>query len=126
MLNLDTHILLHALAGSLKPAERDLLASDLWSISAIVRWEMCKLEQLGRIELDLDRPEVTRILHRLHTWPLSWEICQVSCALDVRADPADELIAATSIVHSVPLVTRDRELRRSKRIPLAKFRGLGH
>jgi len=29
----------------LKPAERRLLASDIWSISAIVRWEICKLQQ---------------------------------------------------------------------------------
>lgn len=121
MLNLDTHILLHALAGTLKPAERQLLASDLWSVSAIVRWEICKLQELGRIELDLDLPEVARILNRLHTWPLSWEICRTSCRLDVSGDPADELIAATSVVHNVPLVTRDRALRRSKQIPLAKL-----
>jgi PIN domain nuclease of toxin-antitoxin system len=40
--------------------------------------------------------------------------------LDVAGDPADELIAATSVVHKVPLVTRDRALLRSKRIPLAR------
>jgi PIN domain nuclease of toxin-antitoxin system len=120
MLNLDTHILLYALAGTLRPAERRLLVSDVWSISAIVRWEICKLQQLGRIELDLDRAEVSRILNRLHTWPLSWEVCRASCRLDVRGDPADELIAATSLVHNVPLVTRDKALRRSKQIPLAK------
>lgn len=119
MLNLDTHILLHALAGTLKPAERRLLAADVWSISAIVRWEVCKLQQLGRIELDLQLSEVTRTLHRIHTWPLTWEICQLSCQLDVRGDPADELIAATSIAHNVALVTRDRALRRSKQVPLA-------
>jgi PIN domain nuclease of toxin-antitoxin system len=120
MLNLDTHILLHALAGSLKPAERKLLAGDVWSVSAIVPWEICKLRQLGRIDLDLDLPEVARVLHRIHTWPLSWEICRASCGLDVRGDPADELIAATSLVHNVPLVTRDSALRRSRRIPIAK------
>ena len=120
MLNLDTHILLHALAGDLKPRERELLSQDLWSISAIVRWEICKLEQLGRIELDLDYAQVIRVLNRLHTWPLSWEVCRESCRLDIEGDPADELIAATSIVHDVPLVTRDRRLRRSRRIPLAR------
>src|SRR5688572_18360785 len=120
MLNLDTHILLHALAGTLKPAERRLLAGDLWSISAIVRWEICKLQQLGRIELDLDMAEVARVLSRIQTWPLTWEICRESCRLDVRGDPADELIAATSIVHNVPLVTRDKVLRSSKQVPLAR------
>ena len=120
MLNLDTHILLHARGGTLRRKERELLAVNVWSISAIVRWEICKLEQLGRIELDLDLPEVKRILGRIHTWPLGWEVCRASCRLDVRGDPADELIAATSVVHNVPLVTRDRRLRRSKTIPLAR------
>jgi PIN domain nuclease of toxin-antitoxin system len=119
MLNLDTHMLLHALGGTLKPAEKEILSSDVWSISAIVPWEICKLRKLGRIELDLDLPEVARILNRLHTWPLTWDVCRASCRLDVKGDPADELIGATSIVHNVPLVTRDRSLRRSKQIPLA-------
>jgi PIN domain nuclease of toxin-antitoxin system len=42
-----------------------------------------------------------------------------STRLDVKGDPADELIAATSVVHQLPLVTRDRALRRSKQVPLA-------
>jgi PIN domain nuclease of toxin-antitoxin system len=65
-------------------------------------------------------PEVTRVLSRIHTWPLSWELCQLSCQLDVRGDPGDQLIGATSLLHNVPLVTRDRVLRRSKQIPLAR------
>jgi PIN domain nuclease of toxin-antitoxin system len=40
-------------------------------------------------------------------------------ALDFRGDPADEIIAATSVVHHVSLVTRDRQIRRSKLVPLA-------
>jgi predicted nucleic acid-binding protein len=39
--------------------------------------------------------------------------------LDFRSDPADELIAATSLVHNVPLLTRDRKLLASQQIPLA-------
>lgn len=119
MLNLDTHILVHALAGSLRKAERDLLSSDEWSISALVLWEICKLVELGRIELDVQDAEVKRTLRRIHTWPLTFDICHQSCSLDVKADPADEIIAATSVVHRVPLVTRDRVLRRSEVIPLA-------
>lgn len=119
MLNLDTHVLLHALAGRLTSRETKSLSADTWSISAIVVWEVMKLRQLGRIELDLDRKEVQRIFRRLHTWPLSWEVCRQSCSLDIAGDPADELIAATSVVHQVPLVTRDRAIRRSKIVPLA-------
>jgi len=120
MLNLDTHILLHALGGRLTARERVLLSRDSWSISAIVLWEICQLQQLGRIDLDLDDGDVRRALARIQTWPLSWEVCRESCRLDITGDPADELIGATSIVHGVPLVTRDQRLRRSKRIPLAR------
>jgi PIN domain nuclease of toxin-antitoxin system len=119
MLNLDTHILLFALDGSLKPAERTLLASEPWGISAIVLWEMAKLRQLGRIGIDTGSPQYSRLFTRIHVWPLDWEICQTSTELDFASDPADELIAATSIVHRIPLVTRDRKIRRSKLVPLA-------
>ena len=119
MLNLDTHVLLLAVAADLTAAEDRLLRSHRWSISAIVLWEISKLAQLGRIELDLDDPEVVRTLAALHVWPITAEIAKRSTRLDVRSDPADELIAATSIVHNVPLLTRDRVLRRSGMIPLA-------
>jgi len=119
MLNLDTHVLLHALAGKPTVAEARLLGSNRWSISAIVLWEIAKLAQLGRIEIDLEEPEVVRALSRVQLWPITREIALASVRLDVQSDPADELIAATSIVHNVPLLTRDRVLRRSKRVPLA-------
>jgi PIN domain nuclease of toxin-antitoxin system len=61
MLNLDTHILPFALDGSLTPAERKLLASEPWGISVIVRWEIAKLLQLGRIALNLRSAEFRRI-----------------------------------------------------------------
>jgi PIN domain nuclease of toxin-antitoxin system len=39
--------------------------------------------------------------------------------LDFTGDPADELIAATSVVHAVPLLTRDKQIRKSKLVPIA-------
>lgn len=119
MLNLDTHVLLHALAGTLRPREGRLLASDAWSISAICLWEISELVQLGRIELELDAVELTRTLARIHTWPITLDICRAIRTLDFRGDPADELIAATSLTHHIPLLTRDRRIRRSRRVPLA-------
>ncbi len=120
MLNLDTHILLHALAGSLTAREAKLLSGDTWSISAISLWEIAKLAQLRRIEVDLDAPDLRRILSGLHTWPITLEVCRAIRNLDFRGDPADELMAATSLVHNVPLVTRDRAIRKSRRVPLAR------
>jgi PIN domain nuclease of toxin-antitoxin system len=120
MLNLDTHILLDELADDLSPREATLLSNDSWSISAIVLWEIAKLAELGRIEIDLDSPELGRILSGLQTWPLTLDNMRSHSTLDFDSDPADEIIAATSIVHRAPLVTRDRRLRRSRRIPLAR------
>ncbi len=119
MLNLDTHLLLHAVAGRLASRERSLLTDAQWSISAIVLWEIAKLAQLGRIVVDLESPRLVAALRRVHIWPVDWEVCRALDELDFHGDPADELIAATSIVHDVPLLTRDRTLRRSKRVPLA-------
>jgi len=119
LLNLDTHVLIYALRGSLKPRERELLSGDTWSISAIVLWELARLAQIGRVTVDLDDREVNRGLTGLHVWPLDLAIARASTRLDFRGDPADELIAATSIQHRIPLVTRDRRIRRSRIVPLA-------
>jgi PIN domain nuclease of toxin-antitoxin system len=120
MLNLDTHVLLHAVAGKLTPTETKFLRADRWSISAMVLWEIAKLAQLGRISVDLDDRDVVRVLSSVHTWPLTREVARTSTHLDVSSDPADEIIAATSVVHGVPLVTRDRRLRQSKMVPIAR------
>jgi len=122
MLNVDTHMLLYALTGALKPQERRVLGADQWSISAIVLWEIAKLAQLGRISINLEDVEVVRALARIHVWPLTREIAHVSTRLDIHGDAADELIAATSVVHRVKLVTRDRALLKSKIVPLVRLR----
>jgi PIN domain nuclease of toxin-antitoxin system len=93
VLNLDMHILICAFSGDLTPREEKLLSSQRWSISAIPLWELAKLAQLGRIDLDIDMAELR--------------------------DPADELICATSMVHQLPLLTRDQKMRKSSVVPLA-------
>ena len=119
MINLDTRVLVFALAGEISEKERGVLARETWSISAIVLWELAKLVQLKRVKLDLEDQDVVRTLSGLHVWPVDLEVSLASTRLDFRGDPADELIAATSVVHGIPLLTRDRAIRRSKRVPLA-------
>ena len=63
MLNLDTHILIHALNDSLTVRERGLLTKEPWSISSIVIWEIAKLSQLDRIEFDIDDAEFSLVLY---------------------------------------------------------------
>jgi predicted nucleic acid-binding protein len=120
MLNLDTHILIHALAGSLTPRERALLSRESWSISAIVfvgDRQACAAQARST---DFDSPEWTQVIARVRIWSLDLAVARVIAKLDFESHPADEIIAATSLVHRVPFVTRDRRIRRSKRVPLAK------
>ena len=119
MLNLDTHILIDALQGSLSKRERKLLSEQPWSISAIVLWELAKLVQRNRVELDLESVTFARALSRIRIWPLDPAVALQSTHLDFKSDPADELIAATSMVHRVPLLTRDKRILKSKLVPLA-------
>ena len=121
MVNLDTHILVLAINGELRRSEQAVLTRNPWSISAIVLWELAKLVQLDRLDMDLDDREVVRVLNRLQVWPIDHAIARASTRLDFRSDPADEIIAATSVVHGVPLVTRDRVMRGSKVVPLANI-----
>jgi PIN domain nuclease of toxin-antitoxin system len=119
MLNLDTHIVVYFLEKKLLPNELELLASDSLGISSIVLWELAKLHQLGRIQVALSDSRFQALFKQLLIWPLDAEVALTSTGLDFRSDPADEIIAATSIVHAAPLVTRDRLLLRSKLVPLA-------
>lgn len=120
MLNLDTHILIDALKGNLKATEHKLLTHHDWGISAIVFWEICKLSQLGRIEMNLEDPEVSQVMSSLHVWPIDLDVCQQIKNLDFKSDPADEIIAATSVVHKIPLLTRDKKILKSRITPLAR------
>ena len=119
MLNLDTHIVVYITNGTLRDEEKALLDRDTWSISAAVFWELAKLVQIGRIDLNLDDREIREFLESLYVWPIDLAVALASTRLDFRSDPADELIAATSVVHRVPLLTRDHVLRASNVVPLA-------
>jgi PIN domain nuclease of toxin-antitoxin system len=117
MLNLDTHILIKALEGNVTPRERVVLTKDPeWSISAIVLWEIAKLHQLGRLRYGLDHEPLAAALEQVHVWPITRQVCLNLRALDFQSDPADEIIAATSLTHQIPLLTRDSRIRRSKAV----------
>ena len=114
MLNLDTHILLHALQGTVTAREKALMAKHRWGISSIVLWEIATLYRRHRITLSPDHPLLVNALAQLEIWPISRQVCLNIAALDFRSDPADELIAATSLTYRVPLLTRDKKIRASK------------
>jgi PIN domain nuclease of toxin-antitoxin system len=119
MLNLDTHILIFALADELTSSERKILAKDRWSISGIVLWEIFKLRQLGKIQLAMSDIDFQLALDNVHVWPVDFQVFKALSQLDFQNDPVDEIIAATSLAFNVPLVTRDRKIRASKVVPFA-------
>ena len=119
MLNLDTHILILLVTGDVSKEEGRLAVHERLAISDIVLWELAMLVSRRRITLDLDSPEFRLWLESLTILPITIEIARQSTQLDFTSDPADEIIAATSIVEKIPLLTHDRSIRRSKLVPLA-------
>ena len=120
MLNLDTHVLVALLGGQLRPREEELVVMEPLAISDIVLWELAKLVQLGRLEMDLASTAFLSSLQRIAVIPISPMIASVSTQLDFRSDPADEIIAATSLVENIPLLTRDQRILRSAIVPFAR------
>ena len=117
MLNLDTHIVVSLLNGDLDSREHRLIVSDSLAISDIVLWELAKLVQLKRLEIDFADVEFARFLRTVTVVPITLEIARKSTQLDFKSDPADELIAATSIVEGIPLLTRDARILNSRLVP---------
>lgn len=119
MLNLDTHILILFLAGELNPVEYRCIVRQELAISDIVLWELAKLVQMRRLTLDLEDTSFRSFLQTLTLIPISLEIARQSTQLDFSSDPADEIIAATSVVEKIPLLTRDGRIRKSRMVPFA-------
>lgn len=119
MLNLDTHIVVHHINGALTPSELTMMRRADWAISDMVLWEVAKLNQLRRIDLDMNDSAFVSFVSNCHIIPIDSAIAIQSIRLDFRSDPVDEIIAATSIVHGIPLLTRDKAMRKSKLVPLA-------
>ena len=119
MLNLDTHIVIKMLEGDLLDWEQNLIAKSPLSISSMVIWEIAKLRQLRRITLGVEDERFSRFRGRVLIWPIDVAIAAASTRLDFRSDPADEIIAATSVVHGIKLLTRDQRILASKIVPLA-------
>lgn len=118
-INLDTHIVIDGLLGRLRPREARIIRRSPAGISGIVLWEISRLRQKGRITLSLDDPEFIAWMGRITIWPIDLEVCRKLEELDFHSDPADELIAATSLARHAPLLTRDSRIRRSRKVPLA-------
>jgi PIN domain nuclease of toxin-antitoxin system len=82
-------------------------------------WEIAALVRRGRIAVDVPRLEFIRTVlasNRATVCAIDPRIAELAVSLpeEIGPDPADRLIAATSIVHKAWLVTADERLRSAK------------
>ena len=120
-INLDTHIVIHFLEDTVTNLEKKILSdSNTYCISDMVLWELAMMQAKKGIKFKFDSPEWLEFSRDIQIFPISQEIAIQSTKMDFRSDPADQIIAATSVVHNIPLLTRDKTILKSKIVPLAK------
>ena len=118
MVVLDTQVVIDAINGRLRRDEERIL-DDFWAISAITLWELSCLSRENRIRIALDDPRLRLALDSSTIYPIDFAVARALQRLDFRSDPADEIIAATSLAHGIPLLTRDTRILASKVVPFA-------
>lgn len=87
-------------------------------IADISLWEIAMLIKKGRIEIETTAANFMNLYlqsRNIVVQSISPEIAELSVNLsaDINSDPADRIIAATSIIYNAQLVTADQNLRNS-------------
>jgi len=127
MIVVDTHIIIWK---ALKPemlsprAEKAISAannSDGIIFCDISLWEIAMLMHKGRLNIDIEYLEFIKLVLESNNYVyrgITPEIAGLSARLfsDNNKDPADRIIAATSIIENAKLVTADKKLRQSKKV----------
>jgi len=127
MIVVDTHIIIWK---ALKPemlsprAENAISAannSDGIIFCDISLWEIAMLMHKGRLNIDVEYLEFIKLVLESNNYVyrgITPEIASLSERLfsDNNKDPADRIIAATSIIENAKMVTADKKLRQSKKL----------
>lgn len=93
--------------------------ADGLAISGITLLELATLANKGRFALDISLESfLQEVETRFAVLPITSRACARILGLPTTypKDPADRLIAATALVEGLPLITADREIRRSKTV----------
>lgn len=119
---LDTHVVLWWLTddrrlskGHAKLIERSERSGTVVGLSAISLWEIAKLVERGRLELNqsvddsLEQLETSALVTIL---PLTGRVAVESTRLGARfhSDPIDQVIVATARCHGLTLLTVDERI----------------
>jgi PIN domain nuclease of toxin-antitoxin system len=101
---------------AIEVARRD---SEPLAISAITLLELATLARKGRIHIDIGLESfLQEVEARFAVLPITGRACARTAGLPATypKDPADRIIGATAIVEGLPLLTAEREIRRSKTV----------
>ena len=84
--------------------------------SDISLWEIAMYVQKKRLELSTDTNKFLQLMlnaRHIQVLPINSEIAAISCEenLFTHGDPADRIIAATTIYHQAKLITSDSKLK---------------
>lgn len=120
MILLDTHVWWWALSETEQLSEKalDLIMEtrpDERAIASISIWEFTMMVYRNRIKLKISPEEwLDYAINKtgLNVIALSQNIALESCRLpgEFHNDPADRIIAATSRVHKIKLITKDKKI----------------
>jgi len=123
----DTHIIIwdalkpEMLSGKAEKAISEANNSDGIIFCEISLWEIAMLIHKGRLSLDIEYLKFIKLILESNKYVLRGitpEIAELSTDLlsDNNKDPADRIIAATSIIEKAKLVTAHKKLRQSKKV----------
>jgi len=90
------------------------------AISDVTFFEIAQLASRQRINLTPNADTVlTEIERRFVVLPITANIALQALELPASypKDPADRIIGATALVEDIPLITADREIRKSRAVP---------
>jgi PIN domain nuclease of toxin-antitoxin system len=93
--------------------------ADGLAISDITLLELATLASRGRIRLNVSIESfLEEVESRFVVLPITGRACARAMTLPTAypKDPADRIIAATALVEGLPLLSADREIRRSKAV----------
>ena len=89
-------------------------------IASATLWEIAMLVSRGKVLIPHSLDAYLRQVEaRFRVLPTQSEIAERSVAFSKKfpKDPTDRIIAATAIVHGMPLITADKRIRRSGEVP---------